>query len=134
MNTNELYEGLSNEQIEHYKEEAKRVYGKEIVKKSEDNIKKHYNNDYELMKKKFDSIFQEMVTYRANGAESPEIQAATQKLRDYINTIYDCTPEIFRGLGQLYQTDPRFIKNLSRFGDDFPQFLGEAIDYYCNQL
>jgi hypothetical protein len=40
-------------------------------------------------------------------------------------------PEMFAGLGQMYVNDPRFTKNIDRYGDGLSQFLEGAMSVYA---
>jgi MerR family transcriptional regulator, multidrug-efflux activator len=46
---------------------------------------------------------------------------------------YDCTIDIFRGLGDLYVADKRFTKNIDKYGEGLAAFLSKAMHYYCDQ-
>ena len=65
--------------------------------------------------------------------EGPEAQALAGQLRQYITThFYNCTPEIFRGLGELYATDDRFRASIDAVGGDgAAAFAARAIGAYC---
>ena len=48
---------------------------------------------------------------------SPEVQKLVEALRQTISeNFYTCTPEILRGLGEMYAADPRFRENIDRAG------------------
>ena len=49
--------------------------------------------------------------------ESNEAQAAVSDIQRYISEhYYECTDEIFAGLGEMYAADGRFRKNIDRAG------------------
>ena len=61
--------------------------------------------------------------------DSPEAQALAAELQQYITDhFYRCTPEIFRGLGEMYRTDERFRENIDRAAHPgTAEFAAEAI-------
>ena len=51
--------------------------------------------------------------------ESDEAQAAVADIQRYISEhYYDCTDEIFAGLGEMYVADERFRKSIDKAGGD----------------
>jgi hypothetical protein len=42
--------------------------------------------------------------------------------------------EILAGLGELYNTDPRFMANFEKLHPDLPAYLGEVIAVYVDEL
>lgn len=49
--------------------------------------------------------------------ESDEAQAAVSEIQRYITDhYYNCTDEIFAGLGEMYVADERFRKNIDKAG------------------
>ena len=69
------------------------------------------------------------------GSDSPESETAqtlVKKLQSYITeNFYTCTPEILRGLGQMYVADERFKSNIDKNGKGTAEFIAEAIGIYC---
>ena len=61
--------------------------------------------------------------------ESDEAQAAIAGIQLYITDhFYECTDEIFAGLGEMYVADERFRKNIDKAGGDgTAQFVRDAI-------
>lgn len=68
------------------------------------------------------------------GDEEP--QRLVERLRQEISgSFYNCTPEILRGLGQMYTADQRFRENIDRAGGPgTAEFAGRAIACYCDRL
>ncbi|WP_213525037.1 TipAS antibiotic-recognition domain-containing protein [Paenibacillus sp. J31TS4] len=50
------------------------------------------------------------------------------------DNYYNCTVEIFRGLGDLYVQDERFTKSIDKDKTGYAEFLREAMHYYCDNL
>lgn len=61
-------------------------------------------------------------------AHSPQARAVAERHRAHIaKWFYDCTPEIHRGLGQMYVTDPRFTENIDKAGPGLAAYMSAAI-------
>ena len=65
--------------------------------------------------------------------ESGEAQAAVANIRRYITDhFYECSDEIFAGLGEMYVCDERFRKNIDKAGGDgTAEFARAAIRVRC---
>lgn len=61
--------------------------------------------------------------------ESDEAQTAIADIQRYITDhFYECSDEIFAGLGEMYAADERFRKNIDKAGgDDTAEFARDAI-------
>ena len=64
---------------------------------------------------------------------SAEAQRMVAQLQQYISEhFYTCTPEILRGLGEMYTGDERFRKNIdSAAVPGTADFVSRAIAIYC---
>src|SRR5690606_9676214 len=61
------------------------------------------------------------------------VQAAIARLHENVNMFWDCGDEAFRGLGDLYVTDPRFRATFARMDERMPEFLQQAMSLYCDR-
>ena len=51
-----------------------------------------------------------------------------ERHRAYISKwFYECSPEIHRGLGEMYVADPRFTRNIDRAAPGLAQYMSAAI-------
>lgn len=108
-----------------YIEEAKARWGetaawREFEKRS-DTSKEAGNG---LMK-----LFARLGALKELPPESDEAQAAVADIQRYITDhYYECTDEIFAGLGEMYVADERFRKNIDKAGGDgTAKFARDAI-------
>jgi hypothetical protein len=65
---------------------------------------------------------------------SPEAQEVFQLWEDHLHYFYTPSPDILRGLGQTYNTDPAFMANFQKLHPDLPAFLEAGISFYVDQL
>lgn len=114
-----------------YIEEAKERWGdtaawREFEKRSD--VSKETGD--ELMK-----LFARLGELKDLPSESDEAQAAVSDIQQYITAhYYECTDEIFAGLGEMYVTDERFRKNIDKAGGyGTAEFARDAIRLYCGK-
>jgi DNA-binding transcriptional MerR regulator len=129
----ELYGSFTKEQMEQYKEEVKQKYGHtKAYQQSEERTKNWKKKDYDRVQKEGGAILNAIVQLMDRGIEDQEVQQKIHEYRQHIGNFYDCTHEIFRGLGKLYLEDERFTEFFRKIHQDLPEFISKAIAYYCD--
>lgn len=80
-------------------------------------------------------IFAALGALRGQSPDAPEVQRQVALLRTAITEhYYTCTPEILRGLGEMYVSDERFRANIDAAGGEGTAELArQAIAVYCAQ-
>ena len=64
----------------------------------------------------------------------PVVQEQVDRWFQLINTrFYDCTLEVFRGLGDLYVDDERFTAYYDKVRPGLAPFLRRAMHTYCDR-
>lgn len=78
-------------------------------------------------------IFAEFGAILDQGPASGAAQALAEKLRAFITEhYYNCTLQIFSGLGKMYGSDGEFSENIDRAGGSgTASFAAEAVRIYC---
>ena len=78
-------------------------------------------------------IFAEFGAIRHLSPASDEAQALVRKLQSYITEhYYTCTPQILRGLGQMYIAGDSMTDNINAAGGEgTAYFVHRAIEIYC---
>lgn len=138
MEEKDMFKGFDMREIEEhqkkYSEEAKERYGKEIVEKVEKKTAGYSAENWGDIQSKTDEIYQRLIAGMEQGPKAPEVQQAVADWRKFITDhYYDCTLDIYRGLGDLYVDDPRFTRNIDKYQQGLAAFFKEAIHYYCDQ-
>jgi DNA-binding transcriptional MerR regulator len=139
MDIKEMFAGFDMTEIEKHKEkyadEARQLYGREIVEATEKRTSGYTKDDWAAIMGKWEEIYHKIIAAMDNGPADPQVQEAVGELRQHITQyFYDCTPDIFRGLGDLYVADQRFTENIDRYKKGLAKFLREAIHMYCDKL
>ena len=132
MTNQEKFEGFRWEGSDPYKEEAIEKYGQEVTQSSYQQMKGHEQEMLEEM----NHIFQSFADLKQQQVpiEDPQSQKITDDLYRVINQFsFDCSLEVFKGIGQGYVADPRFTKNIDQFGQGTAQYACDAIEYYVDQ-
>ena len=78
-----------------------------------------------------DDIFIKISLLIDEDISSDKVQVLLEDLRSFItNNYYECTLDIFKGLGELYISDKRFTKNIDSIKPGLTNFISEAIKFY----
>ena len=125
----------SKRKMKKYAEEARRKYSKESVDESERRTASYSKDDWKGITEKQHEIYGRMAAAMDQGPASAAALAAAAEWRQFItNHFYECTPEIFRGLADLYVEDERFTASIDAYKPGLAAFFSEAVIYYCTGL
>lgn len=65
----------------------------------------------------------------------PEVQSLIGRHHRLIQErFYNCPPEMYRGLGQMYEADERFAANYDRVRPGLARFVHAAVETYCDSI
>lgn len=140
MNNSEMFKAFDMSEIESnkekYAEEVRQKYGdSSAYKESMKKTAKYSKDDWAVIMKKFDEIYKKVIEHMDKGPADRDVQIVIAELRQHItDNYYNCTPEIFRGLGDLYVEDERFTANIDKNKPGLAKFLREAMHIYCDNL
>ena len=136
MSKKQLFAGFSEEKQKQYEAEIANDprYDQNKVKESQRRWKSYSAEQKEQIKAEGSAIYSDLVAVIDTGADSPEVQAIMARWHEHLRYFYEPTPEILRGLGQMYNQHPDFIANFQQLHADLPAFLEQAVTHYCDTL
>lgn len=140
MAKKDMFEPFDMKKIEEhqkkYEQEVKEKYGGS--KAYEESMKKtssYKEEDWKRIQEKSEELYRRLIAAMSKGPADEEVQEIIGGFRQHItDNFYECTPEIFRGLGDLYVNDPRFTKNIDKYQPGLAEFMREAMHMYCDRL
>ena len=114
--------------IDEYAAEAKAKWGKTDAYREYEQRGKGADAADALM-----ALFAEVGKLRHLSLDAQEVQSAVARIQTFITeNYYNCTKEIFAGLGRMYVADERFRENIDRAGGEgCAEFVSRAIEIYC---
>ena len=116
-----------------YAAEAKKKWGKTDAYREFEEKTAGQSKDEQLSTgEKLMEIFARMGKIRHLSPESPEAQALVAELQQFITAnYYTCTPQILRGLGQMYIAGDSMTENIDAAGGEgTAEFANRAIEYF----
>jgi len=137
MKKKEMSGAFDDAKIEEYKKEAREKYGKKEVDECEARTAKYTKADWNDIKALGERIYEEIAKLMRNG-KKPSDKKVQENIAEHFDMInekfYACTPEIYRGLGDLYFGDERFTAFYEKFEKGLAKFMRDAMHAYCDKL
>ncbi len=131
MKDEELYEGFTKEQIEHYRREARRLFDPAVVEKSEQRVRKMSKEQWKSVKKEGEEITQRLAGLMHRKPGDPEVQKWIGQHHAHIERFYQAPAAVYRGLGGLYVEHPEFKAHYEKYRPGLAEFMKAAMEYYC---
>ena len=120
--------------MKNYETEARERYGNTAAyREYKKKTKSYIEEKWDAVNVGMMAILDEFYACKADGhlPSSPEAQTLVAKLQSHITeNYYTCTDEILAGLGKMYVSDERFVKNIDKSGEGTAAFVAAAITEY----
>jgi DNA-binding transcriptional MerR regulator len=81
-----------------------------------------------------EAIYRDLVANITQSPDSPAVQSIIKRWHDHLRYFYEPSIERLRGLADLYNEHPDFLKNFKKLHPDLPEFMRKAIVHYCATL
>ena len=136
MLNEERFDGFDMTEIEAHKakyakEVAMRWGETDAYEESRNKMSTYGPEDYKRIQLETEGIYKEIIDLMDQPVSDSRVQALVHSLRIGItDNFYECTKEIFAGLGEMYVLDDRFKDNLNGYGEGFAEYLSKAIAWY----
>jgi DNA-binding transcriptional MerR regulator len=133
MSDEELFEVFGDFDPAEYAEEAEQRWGgTEAYEQSRRRTAAYTKDDWAAIRREEEEITAAAAELMDRAPADPAVQALIErKWRHIDERFYDCTPEVFAGLGDLYAGDPRFAKNYDKVRPGLAAFLRDAMAIYA---
>ena len=111
-----------------YADEARERWGKTAAyKESQEKLKKMTPEQMDAIKKEGEEILQKGAKLVGKDVHDAEVQEFVAEHYRHLGNFYTPTPEIYRGLAEMYVSDERFRKNFEKYDPHMPEFLHDAM-------
>jgi len=131
MSQEEMLEVFGDFDPAQYAAETRQRWGDtEAYRESSRRTARYGKADWQQIGREADEINQAFIALMEAGvpADSPQARAVAERHRAHISRwFYDCPQEIHRGLGEMYEADPRFTANLDKARPGLAAYMAAAI-------
>lgn len=119
-----------------YEKEVEERWGDSpAYKESQKKTASYTKEDWKRIQEEGYEIDRQIIARMDQGPEDQEVQRLIREKRQHItDNFYYCTPEIYRGLADMYVNDHRFTKNIDKLKEGYAAFLHKAMHAYCDRL
>lgn len=128
----DLYEGFPQEQIDRWKQEVREKYDPKIVAESQQRVSKMSKQQWAAIKTEGGAVTQQLADLMGRPVSDPLVQKAIARHHALIGNFYTVTPEIYRGLANLYVEHPGFRAFYDKVKVGLADFMQGAMTYYCD--
>ena len=130
MTKEEIFEGYDPEKQAVYEEEVREKYGDRLWKQSQQRFGSYSKQKQSAVIEKGKEITQAIADQMDKGFEHPTVQNQIARYYEYMQNFYDCSLEVFAGLGQMYVDDPRFTANYEAVREGLAEFMRQSMNHY----
>ncbi len=135
MTDDELFEAFWHKHETEYAAEAEQRWGHtDAYKQSKERTKHLTKEDYKRMAKDGDTFMKTLAKCIDAGPADAKTQDLIAKHYKSLETFYDPSPELYRGLGEMYVNDPRFRAYYEKYDPRMPEFMRDAMNIYSRTL
>ena len=111
----------------HEEPEAATAYSEPVKVEKEEE-------DLDEINREGDRIYNTVASLMHLPPQAAAVQTEMKAYYTLLNRFYDCSPKMFRGLGDLYASDSRFADNIDQHGEGLAKYLKEAMYVYAEGL
>ena len=130
MSDQDLFTAFDEATQEKYAEEASQRWDPEMVRESNRRWKNYGPAKQKEILNEGKEIYTGLAALIGSDPRSTEVQALIGRWHQNMRHFYEPSPEVLRGLGDLYNDDPAFYANISKIHPQLPAFMREAIRIY----
>lgn len=137
MTDDQKFTGFSTDQMDQYKEEAKKRWGHtDAWKQSQERMKNWTKEDYEKVEKETTEWTERFASLKreGKGVDSSEVQIMIETHFNNLRRFYEPSFEMYEGLGEMIASDPRFVAYYDKHEKGLAQFMRDAmVEYVKNR-
>jgi len=132
MKDQDFYSGFDEEKQKEYEKQARERWGDANVDESAKRWSSYSREKKNAVLAEGREITLNIVANMEKGHDSPEVQHWIERWHQSINdNFYDCSLEIFEGLGKMYNEDPEFRAFYEKIHPGLAAFMEKAMTHYC---
>jgi len=127
--------------FEVFSEDQQKEYEKEAAERWPDNYaesarrwKSYSDADKKRIGEEGEAVYRDLLAVMDQDPGSEVVQKIVARWHQHLRYFYEPNVELLRGLGHMYNDDPRFAGTFAKIHPDLAKFHQMAIDVYCDRL
>jgi DNA-binding transcriptional MerR regulator len=134
MSDDDMFAGFSEEQQKAYEEEAARTWDPQLVHESNRRWKNTSKDEQKAMMAEANAIYRDLAALSGRDPADAGVQAVIARWHQNIRHFYEPSPEMLRGMSELYKQDARFTATFDRVQPGLAVFMQQAVAVYVDGL
>lgn len=130
----ELYAGFTDEEREAYAHEVAERYDPAIVAESNRRVREMSKGQWAALGEESTAVTQGLAALLDHAPDDPQVQALIARHFATMNQFYTMTPQMYRGLGEMYINDDRFRAYYDQHASGLADFMQAAMAVYADSL
>ncbi len=130
MTDEEMFEVFGGFDVRKYGAEIEERWGGTVpFEQARERIKSYQKDDWQGMKAEAEAIYDALVQAKDSGVatDTAAARAVAEDHRQHISRwFYDCSPEMHRGLGEMYLADDRFTATFEAISPGLTRYVRDA--------
>ena len=130
------FSAFNRSKLDEYARRAKEEWGNTPeYKELAEHEKGRSPEETEKLTEQFMTLFAQLGEMKHLSVDAPEVQEKVKKVQNFITeNFYNCTDEIFAGLGKMYACGGEISENIDKVGGEGTAvFVSRAIEVYCGK-
>ncbi|MBB6478954.1 MerR family transcriptional regulator [Spirochaeta isovalerica] len=139
MEKKKMFDAFDMKEIEEHQEkyaaEVKERWGNtDAYRESSRRTKKYGEKEWAAIKAESEDIYKTLVSLMDSDPDDKAVQDQIERWKQHMTKwFYQVNNEMLAGLGEMYVDDPRFTKNIDKYGEGLAVFIRDAIRVYCSK-
>jgi DNA-binding transcriptional MerR regulator len=132
MTNDDLFDPFKDETYQKYKDEVEQRWGDTVAyKQSMQRVRNMTKQQLAATQQEWQEISEQLASIMEKGPQDPEVQKLIERHYRQMNKFYDCSFEMYKGIGQMYVDDPRFAANYKKQKKGLAVFMRDAMSFYA---
>jgi DNA-binding transcriptional MerR regulator len=135
MKTDDAFSAFNDPSYQKYKDEVEKRWGNsEAYRQSIERVGKMSKTKLALVKAEGEEITESIAKLMKKkfSYDNSEVQKQVDRFYKHLHHFYDPNYPMFKGLGQMYVSDPRFTKVYEKKAKGLAQFMSDAMGLYAD--
>jgi DNA-binding transcriptional MerR regulator len=134
MREDDMFAGFSEEQQRAYEEEAAQTWDPQLVHDSNRRWNNASKAQQQAMMAEGNAIYRDLAALSDRDPADADVQGVIARWHQSIRNFYEPSPEMLRGLSELYLEDARFTATFDRVQPGLAVFMQQAVAVYVDGL
>jgi DNA-binding transcriptional MerR regulator len=127
------FEGFTKEEVDKFQEEARENFSGDLYDTAAQRTRSWSEEEWKTVKAEAASIYTRLAEKIDQPLEEEAVQSLVQEYFQHMQRFYPCSSQVFKGLADLYDQDPRYQRTFKKYHPDLGPKLSQAMRWAVEQ-